>query len=488
MGRTRNPTSCAELATCPSAAELPTGERPVVCIQGLGFVGTAMALAAASARDGEGHPRYNVIGVDLNTETGRRRVEAMRSGQLLIESADHKLRDAMALAAQAGNLFATVDHAAYAMADVVIVDINLNVSTGSGGPSVDFRALRSAVRVLGQAMKPGSLLLLETTVPPGTCARVIAPELQDVLAARGLPKDSILLAHSYERVMPGTEYYDSIVNFWRVYAGHTPEAADACERFLATVVNARKYPLTRLPSTTASEIAKVLENSYRAVNIAFMEEWGRFAEAVAVDLFEVIEAIRTRPTHSNIRQPGFGVGGYCLTKDPFLALIGARDLFHRDNLTFPFCGRAVATNRLMPLVALDNLERLLGGSLSGKRVLLLGISYRPGVADTRYSPSEVFVLAVRERGGEIVCHDPLVTHWTELELDIPREIPDPCGFDAVVFAVPHDEYLRFDLEQWLRGARPLVLDANAVLTKRHLAQLGRLGCRVWSIGRGALNS
>ena len=333
-------------------------------------------------------------------------------------------------------------------------------------------------------MPPGSLIMVETTVPPGTCERVVVPELADALAARGLPPDALLVSHSYERVMPGEAYFDSIVNFWRSYAGHTPEAADACEAFLSRVVNVEEYPLTRLHSTTACETAKVLENSYRATTIALMEEWGRFAEAVGVDLFEVISTIRRRPTHSNMRQPGFGVGGYCLTKDPLLGAVAARQLFGLEGVDFPFSTLAVETNRRMPLVSLRMLDALLGGQLTGKNILLLGVSYRQDVADTRYSPSEVFVRGALERGASVVCHDPLVTAWPELQLAVAKELPSVEQVDAVVFAVPHREYATLDVRRWLNGASPLILDANDVLSKAQHRALHDLGCAVSSIGRG----
>jgi nucleotide sugar dehydrogenase len=209
----------------------------------------------------------------------------------------------------------------------------------------------------------------------------------------------------------------------------------------------------------------VLENSYRAVNIAFMEEWGRFAEAVGVDLFEVVEAVRQRPSHSNLRQPGFGVGGYCLPKDPLLAAAAAREIFGLEGLDFPFCRLAVETNRAMPLVTLAAVERLLGGSLDGARILLLGVSYRPEVADTRFAPAEAFVEAAERKGASVLPHDPLVRHWTERDEAIPEALPDPDGADAVV-------------------SRPAVVDANRVLTPAQRNAVARLGCRFHSVGRG----
>ena len=443
-----------------------------------------MALAVASARSSAGEPRYSVIGVDLPTPLGRERIERIGAGRFPFETTDAALMKAAKEANARGNLRATSDPAAFAEGDVVLIDVQLDVERSEAGAGVDFGPFREAVRTVGREMKPGALVIVETTVPPGTCERVVAPELADAMRERGLPRDAFLLAHSPERVMPGEAYLASITDFWRVYAGHTPEAAEACEHFLSSVIRVDEFPLTRLASTTASEIAKVMENSYRAANIAFIEEWARFGEAVGVDLFEVIEAIRVRPTHANLRQPGFGVGGYCLTKDPLLPAIAARELFGRTDLAFPFSELAVETNRGMPLVSVDRLEELLGGELRGKSILLLGISYLHDVADTRHSPSQIFLEEARRRGAEVLARDPMVSHWGELDLEIPAELPAASEVDAVVFAVSHRAYRQLDIGAWLAGSRLVVLDANAVLSREQRAAVEEAGCVFAAIGQG----
>ena len=459
-------------------------ERPVVCVQGLGFVGSAMAAAVAMARDAEGQPCFNVLGVDLDSGPGLRRVEALRRGRLPFATTDHTFREAVAGSHLRGNLTATTDPGAYGLAEVIVVDVNLDLGTEAGEPALHLEGFRAAVATLGRWMRPGALIVVETTVPPGTCARVVAPLLAEALRARGLPGDAYRLAHSYERVMPGKDYFESIVRFWRVYAGHTEEAAAACAGFLSKVIDVERFPLRRLASTTASETAKVLENSYRAVTIALMEEWGRFAQAADIDLFEVVDAIRQRPTHSNMRQPGFGVGGYCLPKDPLMALAAARELFGRADLDFPFCRLASEVNRAMPLTSLEALETLLGGSLRGRRIALLGVSYRPDVADTRASPALAFVQEARRRGATLVLHDPLVAAWPELAAEVQEALPEPAGLDALVFATAHPEYRDIEPETWLGGARPAVLDANDVLTSAQRRGFRDLGCALASIGRG----
>jgi nucleotide sugar dehydrogenase len=469
----------------------PAADRPVVCVQGLGFVGAAMAAAVARSRDGGGRPCFNVLGVDRDTAQGRGAVDSLNAGRFRFATNDRALGKAVADAHEAGNLVATSAAEAFALASVILVDVNLDFDPAPGGPGeaaprLALAGFRRAIRTIGENMTPGALVIVETTVPPGTCEHVVAPELAAALEGRGLDAADFLLAHSYERVMPGAGYLDSIVNYWRAYAGHSPAAADACRDFLSQVINVEAFPLRRLSSTTASETAKVLENSYRAVNIAFVEEWGRFAEAVGIDLFEVVEAVRQRPTHANLRQPGFGVGGYCLPKDPLLAFAAARQIFRRDDLDFPFCRMAVAVNRAMPRVSVDALQDLLGGSLDGRRVLLLGVSYRPDVADTRATPAAVFLAEAERRGARVLLHDPMVRRWAELGLEVPGELSVPDRLDALVFAVAHADYRRLDFRAWLNGARPAVLDANNVLSADQRAQLRALGCPLASIGRGGL--
>ncbi len=456
---------------------------PVVCVQGLGFVGLAMATAVATARDDDGLPCFNVIGVDLPTVEGAAKVEAVNAGRMPIAVGDRALSAAFRQAVEQTNLVASTDECCYSLAAVAIVDIPLDVVRDGDTTSVRLEEFRAAIRALGRHLPPGSLVIVETTVAPGTTAKVVVPELEDALADRGLPPDAVMVAHSYERVMPGPQYLESIVNLPRCYAGHTPAAADACEGFLSKVIDTKTSPLTRLESTTACETGKILENSYRAMTIAFMEEWGRFAEAVGIDLFEVIDAIRRRPTHSNMRHPGFGVGGYCLTKDPLLAAIGAREFFGRPDLDFPFSTAAMSVNEAMPLVTLDQLESLLGG-LAGRSLVLMGVSYGPDVGDTRFSPSETFVREARSRAATVTPHDPLVRYWPELGLHLPSELPSLSEVDAVVFAVRHPQYLELELESWFGGARPLVFDANDVLSEAQRALLVERGCRVRSIGRG----
>ena len=365
------------------------------------------------------------------------------------------------------------------------MDINLDVKyTEEHQPILDLELFKNAMHTLGRYIRARTLVVVETTVPPGTCEKVVYPIICEEFAKRGMGKEDIYIAHSYERVMPGENYFDSIVNFWRVYSGINKISADKCQEFLESIISTQTYPLTRLEKTTATEIAKVLENSYRAANIAFIEEWGRFSEAVGVDLFEVIEAIRMRPTHSNMRQPGFGVGGYCLTKDPYFAPLAAKEIFGLENMEFPFSTRAVKINNAMPLVSLNKIEALFSGSLKGKKLLVLGVSYRQDVGDTRYSPTEIFVREAQDRGAVITCQDPLVEKWQEMNMQVLQEIPSFEGYDAIVFTVQHKQYLNIDFKKTVFDKDTLIFDANCVLNKVQRADISKLkNIRFACIGR-----
>jgi nucleotide sugar dehydrogenase len=284
--------------------------------------------------------------------------------------------------------------------------------------------------------------------------------------------------------MPGSDYLASITNFWRVYAGATEKSAQKCEDFLQTLIDVEAFPLTRLSSMTASESAKVLENTYRAVNIAFIDEWTKYAEVADIDLFEVINAIKIRPTHSNMMYPGLGVGGYCLTKDPAFTPAAVREFLEDDDLDFPFSRLALKTNQAMPKHAASHLRQLLGGCISGKRVLVLGVSYREDIGDTRYSAVEAFVKNLEQEGAVVTPYDPYVLFWPEMNLELPKQIPDPKEFDAIVISVRHENFIKFDFVNWLSDARPVILDAVDLLDAKVRAEIRARGIRMTSLGRG----
>ena len=219
-------------------------------------------------------------------------------------------------------------------------------------------------------------------------------------------------------------------------------------------------------------------------NIAFIDEWTKYAEEVGIDLFEIIDAIRLRPTHSNIRVPGLGVGGYCLTKDPAFAPAAARQLFGEAKLNFPFSRLALQVNQAMPAHTVARLQNLLGGNCKDASVLVLGLSYRQDVGDTRYSPVETLVRGLEADGAQVTCFDPFIDYWPEMDRFLPSQLPEAGPFDTVVLATPHKEFFDLDLPKWLDGARPVVLDTANMVSKDQRQHCRMAGIRIESVGRG----
>ena len=455
-----------------------------VVIQGLGFVGAATMVAVTNAKNSENEYIYNTVGLDLNSEQGNARIRDLNNGVFPFPTNDSLLIKITKSIYLDGRLKATTDNSVIETADILIVNINLDISFEQNGQSINFSDFKKAIVTIGQKIKEEALVIIETTVPPGTCTYIIKPIIETECRKRGIRPERVFIAHSYERVMPGENYLDSIVNYWRVYSGITKEAADKCESFFMNIINTADYPLTRLKNTNSSETGKLLENSYRAVNIAFIEEWGRFAEEANVDLYEVIDSIRQRPTHSDIRQPGFGVGGYCLTKDPLFAKIAARDILDLDGHDFPFSSKAVKVNAEMPLVTLNKIIRFFNGDIRGKKILLMGVTYRQDVGDTRFSPSEIFYNKAKAKGAEITAHDPMVKYWEEIGLDVLNDLPDLNDFSVVLFTVPHKSFKEINLEDWISSNNILIFDANNVLTKKQVTVINNNNYNYLSIGRG----
>jgi UDP-N-acetyl-D-glucosamine dehydrogenase len=464
--------------------------KKVVVVQGLGFVGSVMSLVIANALTEE----YAVIGIDLPSPASWWKVQSINEGLFPVVADDPKIGQFYKRAREKGNLYASFDPYAYSKADVVVVDINLDVKKQTEGDgilgnyNVDLTPFKKAIESIGAFCKPDVLVLVETTVPPGTSGKVVKPLLEESLIKRGLPTDQLKVGHSYERVMPGPKYIDSIQNFYRVFSGVDEKSAHAAETFLRTVIKTDEYPLTRLGNTHATEMAKVLENSYRAMNIAFMVEWSRFAEEAGVDIYEVVNAIRMRPTHKNIMLPGLGVGGYCLTKDPLLASWAKMNLFG-SNEKLQQSETGVMINDQMPYYAFNFLQSQYKGSLSGKKVLLLGVSYLNDVGDTRYTPVQGIYEKLQQAGNEVILHDPHVVYWEEKNLKINNSLDDVLdqSYDLVIITTGHRDYRNNPvlIKKLLDAKAGFIYDTIGVFSNEEIKTLSAKHI-VKVIGRGDL--
>jgi nucleotide sugar dehydrogenase len=463
-----------------------------VVVQGLGFVGAAVAAVIAGARDNTGRPSYFVICLDLATPSTYWKIGCVNDGISPVISPDPKLpaliKDG---ACSHKNLCATACERAYGLADVIVVDMPLSVKDraefNGQDISLDLDPFREGIRSIGRFMKPDALVVLETTVPAGATRKVVLPILQAERRRRGI-EEPVQLAHAYERVMPGPSYVGSINRISRTYSGVDEASARRAQEFLASYVDVERHPLTRLAETEESELAKLLENSYRAVNIAFIHEWTLLAERAGIDLFSVIESIRVRKgTHDNMRYPGFGVGGYCLTKDSLLAQWSARHLLQAD-VELRMTLDALRVNYLMPLHTLELACELVGTEISGKTFLICGICYAPDVGDTRNSPAELLADRLLAKGASVRVHDPCVRHWPERpEISVHGELARCLpGADCVIFAVAHPCYRTADASLLLEraGKSMSLVDATNCISDEQAEQLHRVGCRILGVGKG----
>jgi UDP-N-acetyl-D-glucosamine dehydrogenase len=494
--------------------------KEIVVVMGIGFVGVVMAAIIADTVDRKGRPTKFVIGCQRPSPRSYWKIPVLNRGVAPVQAEDPEVYEIVDRTVKTKKtLIATFASDVLALADCVVIDVQCdfvkndlgNMRTGEA----DMGALEETMRIVGAKIPPKCLVLIETTVAPGTTEFVVLPILKRAFAERGL-KSTPLLAHSYERVMPGREYVRSIRDFWRVCSGCNAEATRRVERFLREVINTRDFPLTVLDRPIESETAKIVENSYRATILAFMNEWSLFAERNGVDLIKVIKAIRMRPTHNNMIFPGPGIGGYCLPKDGALGYWAYRHIlgFEDGDSVFKITPTAIDINDTRGLHVAEltrDALRNMGRHIAGAEVLICGASYRQDVGDTRYSGSEMVVRKLTEMGAFMRVHDPFVVHWHELEnqdvypslghsrsrffrnqedlkkMRVRKDLGEALkGVEAVIFAVPHEPYLNLD-PRWVikRAGGPVaVIDCFGMLSNGEIRRYFELGCEVKALGRG----
>ncbi len=494
----------------------------IVVVMGLGFVGAVMAGVIADSVDARsGKPRKFVIGMQRPSPRSFWKIPMLNRGISPIRAEDPEVEPLLRRCVlEKRTLTATYTYEALTLADVLVVDVQCDYVKQALGDLrqgyAEITALEESFRSIGEHISPQCLVLIETTVPPGTTEYIAYPLIKKAFRRRGIEADP-LLAHSFERVMPGKDYVRSVRDFWRVCSGINRQSRERVTRFLSEILNVAEYPLTVLERPIESETCKIIENSYRATILAFMDEWSRFAETNGVDLIKVLEAIRVRPTHSNIIFPGPGIGGYCLPKDGGLGLWAYKHLMGFENNIFRITPEAININDTRPLHAAQMVRdalRNMGRTVAASQISILGVSYREDVGDTRYSGSEILARKLTEMGAEIKAHDPYVEHWWELEkqttypavgaslsrffrnqesLSDFRMAPSLAealkDSDAVVLAVRHRPYLTLDPDEVVQmaGGPLAVVDCFGILDDARIQRYFELGCEVKGLGRGHIH-
>lgn len=493
-------------------------KREIVVVMGVGFVGVAMAAVIADTEDKKGRPGKFVIGMQRPSARSYWKIPILNRGISPVVSEDKELAPMIKRCVRdKKTLTSTFIYEVLSLADVVVVDIQCDYQKEALGNvhngQAEMSPLEQSLAIMAEHITPDALVLIETTVAPGTTEQIAYPIMKKVFRKRGIKTDP-LLAHSFERVMPGKNYVASIRDFWRVCSGINKKSRDKVVKFLNDVLNTKDYPLTVLDKPIESETAKIVENSFRATMLAFLDEWSLFAERNGVDLVKVIDSIKVRPTHSNIIFPGPGIGGYCLPKDGGLGVWAYKHIHGFEDDIFKITPLAININDTRSLhvgqLTRDALRNM-GRPIAAAEILLLGASYREDVGDTRYSGSELIVRKLTEMGAEMKVHDPYLTHWWEFEkqdtypsqghslarffrnqkklgnLKMQKDLKKALkGADAVIFAVRHKQYIDIDPDEVVKmaGNTCAVIDCFGILDDKKIRRYFELGCEVKGLGRG----
>jgi UDP-N-acetyl-D-glucosamine dehydrogenase len=404
-----------------------------VAVVGQGYVGLSLACAAAEAG-------FEVVGVDVDAG----RVDALAAGELVVPGVDDAtFRRGLAT----GRLRFTADDTALAASDVVCIC----VPTPVRDHTPDLSYVEQACRDVARHLVGGRLVVLESSTYPGTTNDLVAPLLE--ASGQRVGRD-FLLAYSPERIDPGnTEYH--FANTPRIVGGTTAEATAVAALFYEQMIE----KVVTVSSARAAELAKLLENTFRHVNIALVNEMATVCHELGIDVWEVIEAAATKPFGFMAFTPGPGVGGHCIPLDPtYLAWQVRRDVGHQ----FRILEQAQDVNAQMPGWVARRIGEALNEHakpLKGARVLVLGVAYKPDVGDVRESPSLRVMATLARRGARLAFHDPFVAEVTVDGRRLARSeltAKAVARADLVALLTPHSGY---DLE-WLAATAALLFDAR----------------------------
>ncbi|MFC4560591.1 nucleotide sugar dehydrogenase [Nocardiopsis mangrovi] len=406
-------------------------------VVGLGYVGLPLAQEASRAG-------LNVTGLDVSTRV----VDGLGSGTSHV---DDLSGDDLAEMLAAG-FTATTDAAVLGSARAIVICVPTPLSP-EGGP--DLGAVTAAARSIAQHLRPGTLVVLESTTYPGTTEEVVRPILEESGLVAGA---DFHLAFSPERIDPGNTAF-GVANTPKVVGGLTDRcgelAAEFYGKFVGDVVKAR--------GTREAEMAKLLENTYRHVNIALVNEMAIFCRELDVDLWDAIACAATKPFGFQAFYPGPGVGGHCIPIDPNYLSYKVKTLGY----PFRFVELAQEINARMPAYVLQRAQELLNDSglaLSRSKVLLLGVTYKANIADQRESPARPVARKLAEKGATLVYHDPRVAEWSVNGTDVPRvgDLEQALQeADLTILLTDHSDYRPKLLAEHAR----LLLDTRGVMRR-----------------------
>ena len=369
---------------------------------GQGYVGLPLSLAAAEAG-------YFVTGIDSDAQKVRKLNEFKTT---IEEISEARIKNAI----DSGNYVvkASTDFDNETEVILVCVPTPLNEERNP-----DLAILMSAVKSIGKSLKPGMLVIIESTIQPGVTRNVVLPEL---MATSNLKSEEFLLAFSPERIDPMNTNWN-VKNTPKLVAGLTHEAATKAKEFYSKFID----QVDVCDSLEVAETAKLLENSFRLVNISFINEVAMFCQKIGIDINDVIKAASTKPYGFMPFYPSVGVGGHCIPVDPLYLVEAA----NKVDAPTRFIELADEINLRMPLYFVNRASKILDG-LQNKKILVIGVAYKPNVADVRETPVQALITGLREQGAKVSWHDNLVQSWNgEASVDLSD------SYDLAILATPH---------------------------------------------------
>jgi UDP-N-acetyl-D-glucosamine dehydrogenase len=412
------------------------GDQASVLVIGLGYVG--LPLAREAARSG-----FRVTGYDTRAEIA----QGLNQGRSHVD--DLSARDVAEMVS--AGFRAVSDQSELSAPDVVIICVPTPLSVADGP---DLTAVRAAAETAGRFLKPGALVSLESTTYPGTTDEVVRPILEK---ASGLTAGlDFSLAFSPERIDPGNPYF-GLRNTPKVVGGVTPACAGAAERFYEKICD----HVIRAKSAREAEMAKLLENTYRHVNIALVNEMAVFCRELGVDLWDAIRCAATKPFGYQAFYPGPGVGGHCIPIDPNYLSYKVRTLGY----PFRFVELAQEINGRMPGYVTDRAADLLNRHarpVNGASILLLGVTYKKDIADQRESPARPLARKLRARGANVSYHDPYVPQWLVDDRPVTRREDLAAALDEADLVILLQPHACYDLAG-LSASGCLLLDTRGVV-------------------------
>ena len=374
-----------------------------ISVIGQGYVGLPLAMAAVDSG-------FTVFGIDVNEQ----KIDKLRAGKSIVEDiSDEVIQSSV----ESHSYVPTTDQVFIGDSEVVLICVPTPLGHDD---KPDLSALLTAVTTVGKNLKEGSLVIVESTIEPGTCRTILLPILRKI---SGLNDDKFYFAYSPERIDPLNKIW-GISNTPKLVAGLTEAAVEKAAEFYGKFVQS----ITRCSSLEIAETAKLLENSFRLINISFINELAMFCQKIGVDILEVITAAATKPYGFMPFYPSIGVGGHCIPVDPLYLANAARSV----GASSRFIELADQINREMPAYFIGIAEDRIGG-LRNKKVLVVGVSYKPNVADVRESPVAALISGLRQRGAVVDWHDELVKEWNG-----EKSVEMSNNFDLAILAMSHD--------------------------------------------------